>query len=278
MNEPKKERGSNAAISLLDKYSSINSGIESARTQTQRTSSEIDDFKTQIRHLVDVKRPEMRKKIEKTRDEMRDFNAKEIPQIKSRLNSLKKEYEYFSTNKITLERQTKITEEYTNTRKLKFLQSSKHFREIWNKKMKLQSGKNANSVLFSWSNEMIDNDINNSSDESENESLSYEDFDLFSQEEISNYRIHKLNERRKLKASDIEINQARQNTRVSLKNKTQAEFGLSNALLDLEKAEVRTKARREKLFLQQSQLERIKQDVIQLEEKIERVSLLIFVF
>ena len=120
--------GSIAAVSLLDKYTVLNTHIDKTRKENDETEVLIEDAKHQLSNLVDVERIQFKHDVTIAEKEIKKMQKDRDLEVTTFNNIVKKEH---SKAKHTLKQTTNklnTTKAWINERRELFLQSSRDFR------------------------------------------------------------------------------------------------------------------------------------------------------
>ena len=267
-------KGEYAAISLLDKYARISSGLESTRKQTQKMRNEIEILNNEIHKLKYNQRVELIANIEHTEKEIESFENNDIKDSKIVLQNSKVKYECLKVIKKNFESEVENKKKIIKQRRLNFIQKSNEFRYIWFKAVKSKKCRHTTSDVFT----LVESDVDGAIDQDScKKNLTYENECVVFHLEQFAVNINNRDPEallklvRSIQKVDFEIDEAKQNAVTAIKNESYAQLGHKNALDDLEIAYNRTQKRRKRLNLQHSQLESVRNDVAMIEEEIEKV-------
>ena len=275
-NSNKSNAGSIAAISLLDKYATLNTHIDKTRKEHTETESLIDNAKQEIYNIIDVERVQMKHEIKSILgQETKNLNIQKDKSIQNYNHVTKKEYAIAEQSVKDANNAFEGAKIWIKERRESFLESSRTFRlEIKRIKMDfLDEGKvmiPPHAFLTTSKSTLFDKDNKDGSlisltkdNDDENYCNSFQNDDTNSNE--------KQNNNNNNNNDDEEMKLVKKRLKSSLKAKEEAEIGFKDAQNDYDKARTRTEDRKEKIEQGRSQLNRIRKDIEDMELELDNL-------
>jgi len=264
---------SDAAMSIMEKYQSLMSGIEEARRETTQLQEEKENFTNEIEKLY----------ADRSHMEAEEQNAREeSAALQEKIKKVLEEKNFSSSSDLLTERnyqrrRVEFLKNYMAEQRRNFWEESRQFRSAI-KRLKLASTEvgldTTISHAFLIANDVLveHNDDNNKSVADEN---NYEDHESLTVEELEE-RWHKEAMEVVLSPSpkeedlyhcNLEIHQARLRYQRAFRAREKSEHGFNEAMVIHEKARNCSMKRQEKKDKLQAQLNRIRQDIQELEKE-----------